>query len=147
LPSFTRKLLDLELEISILIFAAFLNRYLKQSGWLCLATARVLLRYWILQRFVWNPEFPYRADNSPLPAPVLSHLSPLDAPLLSHFFKIPFSIVLPSTSRSSDCYLSFRGSPQTLYPYISKLQPTRRSISFLAFSIFAIYLYGHVVRC
>ena len=109
LSSCTRKPLDLEFEISLLIFETFPSRYLKQSGRLCLSKVRVL-RYWILQRSVWIPKLHYRADNSPLPASILSQVSPLAA-LLSHFFKIPFSIILPSTSRSSDCYLSFRFSP------------------------------------
>jgi len=48
----------------------------------------VLLRYLILQRSVWLPKFPYRADNSPPPTSVLSHVSPLDV-LLSRFFRLP----------------------------------------------------------
>jgi hypothetical protein len=56
---------------------------------------------------LWNPKVHRRVHNSPPPVPILSQINPIYI-LLTYFAKINFSIVLPSTTRSSECSLPCR---------------------------------------
>jgi len=55
----------------------------------------------------------YRIPNSPPHATVIRHISTVHA-LPSYLFKIHFNNILPSTSRSSNCQISFRFFTKTL---------------------------------
>jgi len=59
-----------------------------------------VLRLQEITHILGNPNFRYHFHNRPPPVPILSHMNPLHAHP-SHSLKIDFSIILPSTPRSS----------------------------------------------
>jgi len=73
--------------------------------------------------FYGTRRFLYRFDKNPPPVPTLSHMNPVhNCP--PYFPKIHSNIILSSTSRSSECYLTFRISDQN-FVHIS--HPTMRA--------------------
>ena len=109
----TSDLHNIQLVVDTMIWISILLTYLLTAWSRVLEKLTGFAANQEIPHILWNPKVHYRTHKRLPPVPILSQLHPVPT-TPSHFLKIHLNSILPSTSWSPHCSLSFRFPHQNL---------------------------------